>query len=236
MTGVNVSEHGPKCIFCGRSPTTIEHALPTWLTATLPGSGGFTNVLALPHSRRWRSPELDLKTRSVCARCNSGWMSMLETEVRPILSAMLRGLALPLGPASQRTLATWACKTAFVLDQLGHRDIPPAILQTLFAEGAPGIGWLVWLARYAGPISSVLQGSVLFDRNEPSHHLGWLGTLAVGTVVFQVLTPFSGEDFSPWGDADFPLFMIWPFTTVMEWPPSVSLTSLGLAKVARRTE
>lgn len=54
------------------------------------------------------------KLRVVCSACNSGWMSKLETEVRPILEPILQGMSLNLAPEDQHVLSKWVALKVIV--------------------------------------------------------------------------------------------------------------------------
>jgi hypothetical protein len=57
--------------------------------------------------------------RSVCAKCNNGWMSRLEQEVDPIIDKLVGGTDFnQLSLSEVETLARWAGKTAIVLGYL----------------------------------------------------------------------------------------------------------------------
>lgn len=123
------------CIFC-RKPLvkrSVEHILPQWMWPVLGlGSGtGLSNV----HKRRVPGGESQLTylviknypTTSangfvegqVCTKCNTGWMSQLESKVIPILSPLTErpnaSAIENLSKSDQELLSLWAVKTALVL-------------------------------------------------------------------------------------------------------------------------
>ena len=64
--------------------------------------------------RRWSAESgINLVARQVCEkRCNSGWMSRLESRVKPFLTHMISAQQKTLlSVADQRALAAWATKT-----------------------------------------------------------------------------------------------------------------------------
>lgn len=119
------------CIFCRGTPLTREHIWPQWLRAHLPMP--MLNYQALRATEHRQHTDRSVATRSgdphrwrvraVCARCNNGWMSQLETRVQPILIPLLTGRTTRLTPPQQQTLACWAALKVMVAeyDRTGHR-------------------------------------------------------------------------------------------------------------------
>jgi hypothetical protein len=83
------------CAFCGspfdsNNPHSQEHAFASWLETILPqhhdpfrhtAENRQGEVLA-----QWVADDLSVITKRVCVRCNSGWMSDLETAAGDALS------------------------------------------------------------------------------------------------------------------------------------------------------
>src|SRR5256884_280586 len=64
------------------------------------------------------------RIRCVCAPCNNGWMSVRQSETKPILIPLLRGESFSLHRRAQTTLAAWIAMFTMVaefLDQTGTR-------------------------------------------------------------------------------------------------------------------
>lgn len=132
------------CVFCGGVPLTREHVYPQWLQqfsapqAYIQREGSYQNPLPETVVRRdnqgkyivvdeaWgnRTPVLhEVTVKSVCANCNNGWMSNLETSVQ----GPLKKMANPPNPVrhlvpahTQELLAAWAHKSFMMYDQ--YRD------------------------------------------------------------------------------------------------------------------
>lgn len=125
------------CIFCGVSLTspgsqqtdsrTKEHVYARWYRDNVVNQKIklFTSdgTAATMH----RQPSLEtFVNSSVCAECNSGWMSTIETQVDPIFEKLTTGTDIRfLSPEEVETLARWAGKTAIVL---GYVTPIPAII------------------------------------------------------------------------------------------------------------
>lgn len=54
------------------------------------------------------SRKLRAKARIVCDACNKGWMSELETSVRPILSSLMFDISYTLDLSQQHVVVEWA--------------------------------------------------------------------------------------------------------------------------------
>jgi hypothetical protein len=157
------------CIFCdGDGKLTKEHVIPRWLGPVLlrarpplgrsPGEKLFTHRFNPgPNDdsppREWPNDEVDLVTNSVCERCNSGWLHDLETKARPVLTHLVIGETSDLTTEDQKTVATWAYKTALLFQLLRAeraRAIPPDRFRELFALRQPPTEARVWLGAARG--------------------------------------------------------------------------------------
>ncbi len=91
------------CIFCHGATLTREHVIPDWIQEIIPKEDDhrhlFTTFLKIPLVRRARLKTSHLrqghpisrKVRVVCKRCNSGWLSILEDELKPRIKALVLG-------------------------------------------------------------------------------------------------------------------------------------------------
>jgi hypothetical protein len=116
------------CIFCGQPPSARgegEHIFPQWLNNVLPNEEDdpqpeWTRQMATlgddPITQTWRASEVaSVTTKLVCNRCNTTWMADLEDEAKPILVPMIQGHNKSLDMGEQLIVATWAVKTAMVI-------------------------------------------------------------------------------------------------------------------------
>lgn len=110
--------HIRSCVFC-RQPgkLTNEDAWPRWLIAHIVKKGA-------PVNQRWgsqlgltgfTSTQQNMTVRRVCSDCNNGWMSDLEVAAKPLLLPWIDGNRTRLLYDDQQTTATWAIKTAMML-------------------------------------------------------------------------------------------------------------------------
>jgi hypothetical protein len=117
------------CAFCGdRTKLTREHVFADWLAPYLPeGSSGHAVVSNLrgldgaslkmvadqSHSRQGSLHNLRRTTKKntlkvTCEACNTGWMSRLQEQVKPILLPMIQGEWPEISSWQRRILAAWA--------------------------------------------------------------------------------------------------------------------------------
>jgi hypothetical protein len=167
--------HTPRvCHFC-RLPVcrkkSREHVFPRWL-------------LRLLHSSRIRvdatrfTPDgTPLSVRShgldefvlggVCRACNHGWMSLLESNARPALEALVTGLrsVRDLSCEDRSTIARWATKTAAVLNLATD-------FERLFTQS------LVWAIK-DDPLGLPPGVFVFGAQHRPSCSSCWLQTRSV---------------------------------------------------------
>jgi hypothetical protein len=55
----------------------------------------------------WKSPTaFDFVAKTVCAKCNNGWMSNIEKEAKPSLTPMIEGEAITLDRTAQIAVIT----------------------------------------------------------------------------------------------------------------------------------
>lgn len=113
------------CIFCGsRGKKSKEHIWPVWMHEHLPllGDGEYVSELntfkwkeQIGSRKSTRQGHLTTKKiRVVCQSCNSGWMSELENEAKPILLKLLGGESIELCAEKQKTLARWITMKAII--------------------------------------------------------------------------------------------------------------------------
>jgi hypothetical protein len=105
-----------ECIFCGGTPVEVEDAWPLWLRRRFetPAEVRATRTGEKPIT--FLTDKIELRLKAVCEKCNQGWMSDLEQRAEPILSPMINGVSTGLDRTTQQIVATWAVKTAMVLE------------------------------------------------------------------------------------------------------------------------
>jgi hypothetical protein len=175
-----------RCGFCRATYVTDEHVWPRWISRQLGGHDGFT--MSSPHGPR-RTRSLDI-TASVCVTCNNRWLSVLERDIQPILGPLIDGKERTLVPHEQRLLATWAVKTALMLDLgSGTPLIPTGFYYDLRLRRCPLPGQVVWLGAYRDSQYAVWASHqplhVGISTSEPPN--AYVSTFTAFRAVFQVV-------------------------------------------------
>ena len=109
------------CMFCQEQASSREDIWPQWLTKRFPLSDASCMEAERGGQKlgTWKNktPKL-LPARCVCGNCNSGWMSKLEVEMKPIVESILDKQLRVLDASSQAVISVWAVKTAMALEAL----------------------------------------------------------------------------------------------------------------------
>ena len=224
------------CIFCGEAAGSREHAIPEWVLKALPPNAGTlegtrgTDEPILIHGRPRKPASLIVK--HVCDSCNTGWMSQLETEAKPLMSPLMRDLAVPFSPGDQATISTWAVKTAMVFE-----FIRPSTQDVFSSDAERKALWttrlipprtMVWLGRYGGRTPLSVEGYDLSTGLDVEHPVtGWTVTFSFGCLVVQILSARSEIELrldvepqpGPWANST---VQIWPTQRRVAWPPAIS--------------
>src|SRR5437588_10121648 len=112
----------PVCAFCrSDKKLTGEHVWPDWTQPYLASSEGKgthrRTVLRYgkePEMREWRDDPATSKVNDVCEKCNTGWMSDLETAAKPYLLTMIQGRGRTYHTGGLTLIGTLAAKTALM--------------------------------------------------------------------------------------------------------------------------
>jgi hypothetical protein len=248
------------CVFCGASPTTAEHVIPLWIAPLFPqfaATVGTGEIIRADRSmQRFRIPLFGQTVNAVCATCNNGWMSGLEKGVAPFLGPMLvSAQKTRLRPSQQRLLATWAVKTAFMLQQIhpANQVIPSSEYERLYARKQPPRGYVIWLALR--PITdNVRSGREAFTQTRQERITSiavtddhsremiagelnagavfFRSTFAIGNVAFQVFghNMQKGSLRIGFNTSDPRIDVtrwIWPVQRREYWPPDQPISHIG---------
>ena len=191
------------CPFCGeRRRETVEDAWPRWLNKVMldPQGAGQAHDISIvdgvPMVRRRRKVVSynTERVRGICADCNNGWMSRLESAAKPILTPMILGEPVTLSTADQQVVAAWATKTALVLEY-SHRDrhVAPPSCSTL-PDSVPFPDSLVFLLP--STVKAGTEPRKSERRNDASGEevpILLTRTMCVGRLTLQVQHPPVGS-------------------------------------------
>jgi hypothetical protein len=232
-----------ECAFCGGEigeNDPPEHVIPKWMGKFRPKGAVFLHTMRpemrgdmeLPaHLPEFRAKNFELTADSICARCNHGWMSDLETKSSPLLTPMIEGKAVGLDIERQVLVSTWVAKTALTFDQAmppQRRLMPLRHCRWVKDHQLPPLGATVRLGRYDGDdpefVRIVYDGlfrEVPADPIAPGPPDGHRATIRIGQLVAEFTVT---EDTKPvlrvrGGDIVDLLVTIWPTAEIKSWPP-----------------
>jgi len=226
------------CVFCGYvGKLTLEHVIPRWIHGALKltgpveyGVGDREQGIRIERT----APGLDVTFRGVCQSCNNGWLHDLETAFRTGGGRGLPGRVIELSPMDQAVAAAWGVKTWLLAERVGWRGRRPAftggtVLPYLREHREPPDTFQVWLAALDSP-QLFWHTSELIPPDPP--HMGGLGIIAVGCLVFHIYAPGVWADQATFGlplvpDGEFADYFlsIWPRRTdTVTWPPRYVLS------------
>jgi len=242
-----------KCVFCGDSlrgqRKSREHIFPKWLQAHLGLSEEqlhhtlYTKRGEIDHVRSL--PFLSHVSGLVCEQCNTGWMSELEGQAKPLLIPLLDGICKGrIRRDDCQIIAQWLFKTALTLHSASQREkkLVPAEHYTMFYEkrtipkgtvisiahfkGQDGLFWIEqgsWRGRPEG-------GSI--ERLNEYFKQTYRITLRVGYLAWRVRywpiwpkeygPPFKAFEYDPSSIRD-----VYPVGHKgISWPPAESISDL----------
>lgn len=190
------------CAFCGEEgKLTSEHIFGDWLTHVginmVPSRHG-----AGPINRSARDLGVSLpftrKVRDVCAGCNNGWMSNLETAAARVLTPLVLGNLGSISDEDTGAIAAWVQKTALVGMFVSSEDerangygLPQQEYRELYElrqEVAPLPASQFWIGRYQGRrYSSIWVTPMVVKVNgleDPDLPYAYAMTIVIGEVIF----------------------------------------------------
>ncbi|MFZ0173011.1 MAG: hypothetical protein WAL04_15110 [Acidimicrobiales bacterium] len=194
------------CVFCGSSgPMTGEHVFGDWLNR-IGLDVQKARTVAGPLNRIGRdlgvSARFNQTVRDVCADCNNGWMSDLESVAKRVLTPFVLGQPAEVDEGDRGAIAAWVQKTALVAmlvssseDRASGYGLPTSEYHALYrlqkvAEPLPDSQ--VWIGRYSGDgrraATWVAPLVVAIDHaREPERTQGYATTISLGHLVLQAV-------------------------------------------------
>lgn len=249
------------CIFCSRPGLSREHVWPLWAHQHVPHgrsrkhnrtvfktSKSNPNIVGLHHRKVHSGDVLTIKLRVVCkTHCNNGWMSALETRVKPILLPLIVGAPAVLDANDQRIIATWATMKFMVSEfSLDAEEVVSNADERSYLMGRqePPANWKVWIAHHKGNWHSTFfrQSSImgfgndggptlppggLYVKNTQSMIIG-IGQLVISALSTRV--PELQMDVPP-NEREI-IRRIWPPQGTFLWPPGRFLDDDGARRLA----
>lgn len=150
---MSLGETPKTCVFCGGGryltntfgpngykPTSHE-PFRSECTASFSGT--------LHAERIWNGDMLTDTIPCVCERCNSGWMSRLQTRAKPHIVPFLQATWPTLDRWASRSLAAWITMFTMVYEFRAPRTaaIPSKQRDTFRRTRDPIDGWEIWIAK-----------------------------------------------------------------------------------------
>ncbi|WP_139139266.1 hypothetical protein [Sphingobium phenoxybenzoativorans] len=138
------------CIFCNGGPLSKEHIWAKWAHQIIPSSPFSTiksvsgdiisEAKKINKDQRRQGGTKNITTGRICMKCNSGWMSRLENEIKNTFSPLIQGHPVKLERHDLSKIFRYVCVKVCVIDS---RDKLPALdknfVQAIYSEtDAPG--------------------------------------------------------------------------------------------------
>jgi hypothetical protein len=216
------------CPFCdSQSNLTREHVWPNWYSRELQARGAILIGDVIVDNR------IEV-TVPVCEGCNNRWMAVLEDDCKKLMMSMANAATkgnspIELSAEAQARLATWAVKTAYLIDACQASLVPRGFLHQLALQRAPNPWTAIWVAAYIPDSAARADKRALDFLTQAGEASGncpnaFSVTFTILNIVFQVAGHFNGgkwtlhDDRQQYEDA---LFRIWPDPAPrLSWPPA----------------
>lgn len=251
-----------QCVFCDSPDLTREHVWPEWMRSFVPrptkdrpghavshrrvdpGTGKIVNRLLRGRLHRNSRP-FGTYLPVVCGICNTGWMSRLQTDAKPMLQQFLMGRRIALSSDQQLVLAAWVAMFTMVVE---FADVDTAVTprghRFQFAKDRiPPRGWTIWIGHMGGALGFTFFNHFSCTVGLPPACLplhsnmqatGFkIGSLFVQTYsVLPPLPQMPEADRSAFADC-FGLRCLWPLRGLVLAPPSCILDASRADAISR---
>ncbi len=238
------------CIFCSNKASTGEDAWPKWLMKRFPASN--TSYMDAERGGRklgsWTMAKPKLLIKWLCAECNNGWMSRIESKTKPVLAPLLDDRLSAIDSSNQSMLASWAVKTSMVLECLNpnrSRFYTDDERQMMCAKQTVPPRTSVWIAKCVNQPNIYSAAKDLRTSMDDNGVHAYTTTMAFGSLAFQVVsikTPKTIPEYASLtydvtqGHWDKTLLQVWPIIQEsIGWPAGYGLNGeLGLDALTER--
>lgn len=239
-----------ECAFCPNPADSREHLWAEWIGELL-GPRQYTITRTEPDgtSKTWPATKLDLKTWEVCHKCNSGWMSDLESRTRNIVKDMIvQGKPRILEIRDLQTIASLVFIKAVIADRIS--DVPPFLSRAARFSFRRTLtippGTQMWLASLPTSYKGIYKGFYLETPGTTSNDFkAQVFTLAAGHLAVQAAisrwrkrtagretNEISLTQHPIWGDVS---IAFWPSNgNSIAWPPRKNLLGIEVDEFINR--
>lgn len=243
------------CIFCGGSPLSKEHLWSSWTrdvigVSTALSHSHYQTVAWVagrdiqPRQRKGTNGGLDTaKLRVVCkTHCNNGWMSRLDTTVKPIATPLIKGATCTLSQSQQAPLARWIIMKTMVIEHATNQPLSTFHERQKIMQGsAPDAQWTIWLTQHTNQsrlrsyvrhlLPERLEGTPGgLNLSNPGLKNTQFFIIRTGRLVVIAIFTRQKLHFTPPGK-DTIFCQIFPFNGVVNWPPLEVVPEAMLARM-----
>jgi len=155
------------------------------------------------------------RPRNTCLKCNTGWMSQIESVSLPTIRPLILGEPCVLDIMSQFALAPILALISSRIELTAHgmRTIPRSEFDHLRAKLFPSPNWRIWIGRHAGADlkDCLYRYTAMQVESQPTAHFGpeycntQVTTLIAGQLYAHVFFSTVWPDFP-----GYRLTQIWP--------------------------
>lgn len=153
------------CVFCGKPGATKGHVWPKWMKKVLPNQAnkrvnlqGFYRTFKPDPAKTTpfkavvsEGRGVTQKPRNTCLKCNSGWMSAIESNAKPSLDRLIKGEYFQLSADDQQRIACFICLVTMRAEFLDRKlAIPDSDRDWIRENYTPPPRWKIWIAWFVG--------------------------------------------------------------------------------------
>ncbi len=253
-------QNGRRCIFCGGQRLSREHFWPEWSHSLLGqdavASHIRTNYVSSKHSphiggvakeRRDQGSLIKHKIKMVCEKCNNGWMSARENDIKNFLTPMIMGELVVMDERAQAKLAAWIAMKIMVAESENEPDAVSTSEDRLqvMVDSRPPDGWLIHVGQHSSSDWKICLArtaiTMVFSQNNGKEFVGaehfkkntQLVTFGFGRLVVQVFsTKILG--FRPEYDGSYEKYFrqVYPYKGDFGWPTGADMATPHIAWAA----
>jgi hypothetical protein len=207
-------------------------------------------------SRTWEKAIFQDTVNVVCAECNNGWMSDIESNTKDVLADLIfTDKSFELNEVTQQQVALWVQKTVLMLNKAagGEFSIPNTFYSDLYANKKKPTSIMVtmgWRLQAKGTKDEPLatfeikqipsmvtdkQSEAAIAQEIADGKLAWSASLGLGKVVFQLVGHNMRASLEVGGNDDRVLPQINPFVKILAWPTEWPIEALGGLETVRKS-